>query len=159
MKINSFIVISLIFILIACQEKTEVNVEFEKDEVIQFLRDYTSYINKNSVQGFENYWQKSANVSYIPLERDSAIIGYDNIREYLNNHFSEITNIEYSTWNTDVWINPTKSEAVLIFLSSKNIQLKNGFKLNFSPIRNSATLSKFEGKWKLINLHESVRQK
>lgn len=159
MKINFLIVLSLFFLLIACQEKPKINVELEKEEVIQFLRDYTSYINKNSIEGFENYWQKSSNVSYIPLERDSAIIGSENIREYLKNHFNEITNIEYSTWNSDVWVNPTKSEAVIIFLSSKNIQFKNGFKINFSPVRNSATLSKFEGKWKLINLHESVRQK
>lgn len=149
----------LIFVLISCQEKPKVDFEQEKSEINQFLKDYSSFINKNSLEGFENYWRKSDEASYIPLERDTAIVGFENIKQYFKYQIEEIINISYSNWNPFVWINPTKSEAVVIFLSSKDIQFKNGFKLSLSPIRNSITLTKFEGKWKIINLHESVRQK
>lgn len=158
MKIKVFIML-LVISLISCQEKSEVNIEQEKTEVIQFFKDYSSFVNKNSLEGFENYWKKSEQTSYIPLEKDSAIIGFENIEQYLKTQINEIKKIEFSSWDLSIWINPTKSEACVVFLSSKNIEFKNGFKLSLSPIRNSATLTKFEGKWNLINLHESVRQK
>lgn len=158
MKTKIFIAL-VIFIFVSCQEKTKVDFEQEKAEIIQFLKDYSSFVNKNSIEGLENYWQESDNVSYIPLERDSAIFSFEKIRDYFKTQFDELLKIEYSSWNSSIWINPTKSEATIVFLSSKNIEFKNGFKLSLSPIRNSATLTKFEGKWKLVNLHESVRQK
>lgn len=158
MKTKIFIAL-VIFVFVSCQEKTKVDFEQEKAEIIQFLKDYSSFVNKNSIEGLENYWQESDNVSYIPLERDSAIFSFEKIRDYFKTQFDEILKIEYSSWNPSIWINPTKSEATVVFLSSKNIEFKNGFKLSLTPIRNSATLTKFEGKWKLVNLHESVRQK
>lgn len=158
MKTKIFIAL-VIFIFVSCQEKTKVDFEQEKAEIIQFLKYYSSFVNKNSIEGLENYWQESDNVSYIPLERDSAIFSFEKIRDYFKTQFDELLKIEYSSWNSSIWINPTKSEATIVFLSSKNIEFKNGFKLSLSPIRNSATLTKFEGKWKLVNLHESVRQK
>ncbi len=158
MKIKLLIIGCLLFSLISCQEKPKVDYEQEKAELVQFLKDYTSFINSNSIQGFENFWERSDQISYIPLERDSAIISFEKIKEYFQNQSVEIEKIEYSSWSPNIWINLTKSEAVIVFLSNKSIQFKNGFKLNLSPIRNSATLTKFEGKWKLISLHESVRQ-
>lgn len=159
MKIKLLTICILFLSFISCQEKPKVDYEQEKSEVVQFLKDYSSFINSNSIEGFENYWDRSDQISYIPLERDTAIISFEKIKEYFQNQSVEIERIEYSSWSPNIWINLTKSEAVIVFLSTKNIQFKNGFKLSLSPIRNSATLTKFEGKWKLISLHESVRQK
>ncbi len=154
-----FPLIILMLFLISCGKKQEVNVEQEKNEVIQFLKSYTSFINLLSTDGFENYWERNDEVSYIPLEKDTAIVGFDNIKNHFDQQNSEMNSVKYSTWNPVVWVNVTKSEAVLIFQSSKLIEFRNGFKLELSPIRNSMTLTKFEGMWKIINLHESVRQK
>lgn len=158
MKIKILISL-LVLVFVSCQEKPKIDFEQEKSEIVQFLKDYSSFINKNSLEGFENFWQKSVEASYIPLERDTAIVGFENIRQYFKDQSDEISKVEFSSWNPIIWINPTKSEASVVFLSSKNIQFKNGFNLSLSPIRNSATLTKFEGKWKLITFHESVRQK
>lgn len=158
MKIKNLSLLLLI-ILVSCQQKPEVNYEKEKQEILQFLKDYTAYVNKNSINDFKNYWRSDEEISYIPLEKDSAIVGFDNVYEYFKKQSEEISKIEYSSWNASIWINPTKSEAVLVFLSSKGFQFKNGFNLGFYPIRNSAVLSKFEGNWKIVSLHESVRQK
>lgn len=158
MKVK-ILILSLIFTLIACQQKPEVNVEKEKEEIVQFLKDYSTFVNKNSIEGFQNYWWDSDETSYIPLERDSLIVGFKNIKEYFENQINEISSVQYASWNPIVWVNPTKSEAIVVFLSAKKIQFKNGFTLNLSPIRNSATLTKFQGQWKLVNHHESVRQK
>ncbi len=158
MKLRFPLIILMLF-LISCGKKQEVNVEQEKNEVIQFLKSYTSFINLLSTDGFENYWERNDEVSYIPLEKDTAIVGFDNIKNHFDQQNSEMNSVKYSTWNPVVWVNVTKSEAVLIFQSSKLIEFRNGFKLELSPIRNSMTLTKFEGMWKIINLHESVRQK
>lgn len=158
MKFNTFLIISLL-LLASCQEKPKVDVEKEKQEIIQFLKDYTAFVNKNSIEDFKDYWRTDENVNYIPLEKDSAIVGFENVYDYFKKQSEEVLKIEYTSWNPAVWVSPTKSEAVLVFLSSKGLQLKNGFNIGFYPIRNSAFLSKFEGKWKLISLHESVRQK
>lgn len=158
MKIKILISL-LVLVFVSCQEKPKIDFEQEKSEIVQFLKDYSAFINKNSLEGFENFWQKSDEASYIPLERDTAIVGFENIRQYFKDQSDEISKVEFSSWNPIIWINPTKSEASVVFLSSKNIQFKNGFNLSLSPIRNSATLTKFEGKWKLITFHESVRQK
>jgi hypothetical protein len=158
MKIKIFFILLLV-IFISCQQKPKVDYEKEKQEVLQFLKDYTSFVNKNSVEDFKNYWRDEEEISYIPLEKDSAIVGFANVYEYFKKQTEEISKVEYSSWNASIWVNPTKSEAVLVFLSSKGLQFKNGFNLGFYPIRNSAVLSKFEGQWKLVSLHESVRQK
>lgn len=152
-----FILLSII--LISCQKEKPVDVNQEKEEVFQFLKDYTSFINKKSMEGFDDYWRDEPDISYIPLERDTALIGLRSIKTYFEEQFNDVSKLEYSTWNPVVWVNKTKSEALVVFSSSKNIQFKNGFNLNLTPIRNSALLNKFEGKWKLISLHESVRQK
>lgn len=153
------IFILLVIALISCNKEKPVDVNQEKEEVVQFLKDYTSFINKKSMEEFDVYWRDESDVSYIALERDTALIGLRAIRNYFEEQFNDISKLEYSTWNPIVWVNKTKSEALVVFNSSKNIQFKNGFNLNLTPIRNSALLNKFEGKWKLINLHESVRQK
>ena len=158
MKFNIFLMMSLLF-FVSCQEKPKVDTEKEKQEIIEFLKDYTSFVSKNSIEQFDNYWRKGEEVSYIPLEKDSAIVGFQNVYDYFKKQTEEVSKIEYTSWNPSVWINPTKSEAVVVFLSSKGIQFKNGFSLGFYPIRNSAVLSKFEGQWKIVSLHESVRQK
>jgi hypothetical protein len=158
MKFNLIFIISLL-VLVSCQEKQKIDNEKEKQEVIQFLKDYTSFVNKNSVEDFKNYWRTDEDVSYIPLEKDSAIVGFENVFDYFKKQTEEVSKIEYASWNPSVWINRTKSEAVVVFLSSKGLQFKNGFNLGFYPIRNSAFLSKFEGQWKIVSLHESVRQK
>ncbi|MCS6955380.1 MAG: nuclear transport factor 2 family protein [Candidatus Calescibacterium sp.] len=158
MKFKILFAIS-VFIFFSCQEKPKENFEQEKSELLEFIKDYSTFLNKNSIEGLENYWNDIDEVSYIPLERDTAIIGFDNIKKYFEEQSAELTQLEFSSWNPSLWINPTKSEAVIIFLSSKNILFKNGYKLSLSPIRNSMTLTKFEGKWKIISHHESVRQK
>ncbi|MGB9663449.1 MAG: nuclear transport factor 2 family protein [Ignavibacteria bacterium] len=158
MKIKNLLLLLLI-IFVSCQQKPEVDYNKEIQEVLQFLKDYSAFVNKNSVEDFKLYWRTEEGISYIPLEKDSAIVGFENVYNYFKKQTEEVSKIEYSSWNASVWINPTKSEAVLVFLSSKGLQFKNGFNLGFYPIRNSAVLSKFEGKWKLVSLHESVRQK
>lgn len=149
----------ILLIFISCQEKPKIDTEQERNEIVQFLKDYSSFVNKNSIEEFENYWYVDDGISYFPLERDSALIGYKNVFEYFRTQQNDISKIEYASWNHVIWVNPTKSEAVVVFLSSKGIEFKNGYQLGFYPIRNTAVLSKFEGKWRLISLHESVRQK
>ncbi len=156
---HKILLLILTIIFISCEKEKPIDVNQEKEEVIQFLKDYTSFINKNSIEDFEVYWRDEPDVSYIALERDTALVGFNEIRNYFEVQFKDVSKLEYSTWNPVVWVNKTKSEALVVFNSSKNIQFKNGFNLNLSPIRNSALLNKFEGKWKLISLHESVRQK
>lgn len=153
------LLILLVITLISCNKEKPVDVNQEKEEIIQFLKDYTSFINKKLLKEFDVYWRDEPDISYIALERDTALIGLRAIKNYFEEQFNDVSKLEYSTWNPIVWINKTKSEALVIFNSSKNIQFKNGFNLNLTPIRNSALLNKFEGKWKLISLHESVRQK
>lgn len=150
---------ALLVFLSSCEKEPQKDVNAEKDEIVQFLKDYASYINKNSIDDFDVYWKNEPDISYIPLERDSALIGFDVVKEYFKKQAEEISVIKYSVWNPSVWVNKTKSEALLVFTSSKNILFKNGFNLNLNPVRNSALLNKFEGKWKLISLHESVRQR
>lgn len=155
----SFLLIALIsFFLFSCKEKPQINTDIEKQEVLQFLKDYAAFINKISVDYFESYWNESEFASYIPLERDSAIIGYKEIRDYFKKQFDEVQSIEFKIFNSMIWVTQTKSEAQVIFLSSKKIQFKNGFNLSFQQIRNSMLLTKFEGRWKIMSLHESVRQ-
>lgn len=154
-----YLIFLLLLVLISCKEKPRVDTEKEKQEVVQFLKDFTNFVSLNTVENFKNFWRDDQEISYIPLEKDSAITGFENIYEYFKKQSEDVAKVEYTTWNPFVWVNPTKSEAVVIFLSSKGLRFKNGFNLGFYPIRNSAVLSKFEGQWKLISLHESVRQK
>jgi|GEM_PF-2009778 len=149
----------LLITFLACKKSPQINTEIEKQEVIQFIKDYSSFVSSVNIENFDSYWNKSDLVSYIPLERDSAIIGYKEIVNYFKNQFNEVNSITLKIFNPVVWVSPTKSEALVIFLSSKNLQLKNGFNLTFQQVRNSMLLTKFEGKWKIISLHESVRQR
>lgn len=156
---KNILIILLSFLIMTCSKEKPVDFEQEKNEVLSFLKDYSNYVNSNSTKNLNSYWVESDNTSYIALEQDTLIIGFENLNEYLLNRAKDIERLEYSSWNPTIWISPTKSEAMVVFYSTKKILFKNGFSLSLNRIRNSMLLVKFEGKWKILNLHESVRQK
>lgn len=156
---KNILIILLSFLIMTCSKEKPVDYEQEKNEVLSFLKDYSNYVNSNSTKNLNSYWVESDNTSYIALEQDTLIIGFENLNEYLLNRAKDIERLEYSSWNPTIWISPTKSEAMVVFYSTKKILFKNGFSLSLNRIRNSMLLVKFEGKWKILNLHESVRQK
>lgn len=156
---KNILIILLSFLIMTCSKEKPVDFEQEKTEVLSFLKDYSNYLNSNSIENLNSYWVESDNTSYIALEQDTLIIGFENLNKYLINRAKDIERLEYSSWNPSIWISPTKSEAMVVFYSTKKIIFKNGFSLSLNRIRNSMLLVKFEGKWKILNLHESVRQK
>lgn len=156
---KNILIILLSFLIMTCSKEKPVDIEQEKTEVLSFLKDYSNYLNSNSIKNLNSYWVESDNTSYIALEQDTLIIGFENLNKYLLNRTKDIERLEYSSWNPSIWISPTKSEAMVVFYSTKKIIFKNGFSLSLNRIRNSMLLVKFEGKWKILNLHESVRQK
>lgn len=156
---KNILIILLSFLIMTCSKEKPVDIEQEKTEVLSFLKDYSNYLNSNSIKNLNSYWVESDNTSYIALEQDTLIIGFENLNKYLLNRAKDIERLEYSSWNPSIWISPTKSEAMVVFYSTKKIIFKNGFSLSLNRIRNSMLLVKFEGKWKILNLHESVRQK
>lgn len=156
---KNILIILLSFLIMTCSKEKPVDFEQEKTEVLSFLKDYSNYLNSNSIENLNSYWVESDNTSYIALEQDTLIIGFENLNKYLINRAKDIERLEYSSWNPSIWISPTKSEAMVVFYSTKKIIFKNGFSLSLNRIRNSMLLVKFEGKWKILNFHESVRQK
>lgn len=155
---KNILIILLSFLIMTCSKEKPMDFEQEKNEVLSFLKDYSNYVKSNSTKNLNTYWVESDNTSYIALEQDTLIIGFENLNKYLLNRTKDIERLEYSSWNPTIWISPTKSEAMVIFYSSKKILFKNGFSLSLNRIRNSMLLTKFGGNWKILNLHESVRQ-
>ncbi|MBM4176096.1 MAG: hypothetical protein FJ213_07975 [Ignavibacteria bacterium] len=144
-------------ILTSCKSETPPSVEVEKEEVRNFLSYWTNFINSRSLEKFDEFWIESNEASLIVPEQKNAVTSYENILNYYSEKISEFDSLEYNIWEPIIWISPTKSEAQVIFSAKKKIIFKNGFIVDFAPIRSSALLLKFGGEWKLLNLHESTQ--
>ncbi len=144
-------------ILTSCKTETPPSVEVEKEEVRNFLKHWTNFVNSRSLEKFDEFWIESNDASLIVPEKQSAVISYVNILNYYSEKIFEFDSLEFNIWEPSIWISPTKSEAQVNFSAKKKIMFKNGFIVEFDPIRASALLLKFGGEWKLLNLHESTQ--
>jgi hypothetical protein len=159
MKKFFFLIAAINLLLVSCKTETPQSVEAEKEEVRQFLKEWTGFINSRSLEKFEEYWAENPDASLITPEKSETVISYENIKKYYLEKIEEFGSLEYNLWNPAIWISPTKSEALVNFSARKKIIFKNGFTVNFDPIRSSILLLKFGGKWKILSLHESIQAK
>lgn len=146
-----------VLIFISCKTETPPSVEAEKEEVRQFFKEWVRFINSRSLEKFEELWVENPDASLIVPEKREAIISYDNIKQYYSEKIAEFDSLEYNLWDPTIWVSPTKSEAQVNFMAKRKIIFKNGFIIEFDPIRSSTLLLKFEGNWKMFNLHESTQ--
>ncbi|MBU2445373.1 MAG: nuclear transport factor 2 family protein [Bacteroidetes bacterium] len=154
----SFIILCAL-ILINCKTETPPSVEAEKEEVRQFFKEWVGFINSRSLEKFDEFWVENPDASLIVPEKREAIISYNNIKQYYSEKIAEFDSLEYNLWDPTIWVSPTKSEAQVNFMAKRKIIFKNGFIIEFDPVRSSALLLKFGGKWKVLNLHESTQAK
>lgn len=152
----SFVVFCTL-ILISCKTETPPSVEVEKEEIRQFFKEWSTFINSRSLEKFDEFWVENPDASLIVPEKREAIISYDNIKQYYSEKIAEFDSLEYNLWDPTIWVSPTKSEAQVNFMAKRKIIFKNGFIIEFDPIRSSALLLKFGGKWKVLSLHESTQ--
>ncbi len=164
--IRLFLIFSAFLIFAGCKTEPPPSFEIEKEEVRKSLNTWTNFIsrrdafaNSKNLERFNDIWVDKDESFYVVIEKDEAIIGSVNIYNYFEEKNTEFDSIEYSLWNPTIWISPTKSEAAVIFYARKKIKFKNGFVVEFDPIRTSSVLLKFGGEWKFLNVHESIREK
>lgn len=156
MKKSSLVGIAAGLILLQCVKEGP-KMDFSKDiaDIQAFVEVYHAAWNRASTDSLKNCWDKDYDgLVYVAAERREAFFTWDDIRMYFTKTVEDFQEMQWSPYNISVRVLDDSFATVFLNSTFKG-RMKNGFPISVENSRSTYLLRKTEGRWRIIQYHES----
>jgi len=154
--ISYLIVLCIMIIATSCnEEKSKADCEDDKEAIEDLLENYILANENQDFDLIEDIWADDDDIILYGTASDERLMGWENIKEAINEQFGLITDTYISASNQFIKLNCTGNTAWFAETLNYNYMYKD-VALSYEGLRFTGVVERIDGEWVLVQAHLSL---